>query len=75
MRSRQRRFASHTGVPVEMPKRFASTDAGDGDRRVRTDGRDDDRPTAQGGLELLLDGGEIGIEVEEQPAERARRRS
>ena len=46
-----------------------------GDRHggVAADGGDDDRSAAQSRLKLLLDAGEIAVEIQEQPAQRARR--
>jgi hypothetical protein len=37
---------------------------------IGIDGRDDHRPAANGGIELLFDAGEIAVEIEMQPAER-----
>ena len=45
---------------------------GDGDGGVAVYGRDEDGFAAQFGLELLFDARDIAVQVEEQPAQRAR---
>ncbi len=42
---------------------------GDGTGGVRHDGNDGDGAVAEVGAELLFDGGEVGVEVEEEPVE------
>jgi hypothetical protein len=68
--------------PLRLPNRRAGRDAvafsfvrsGDRDSGVAADRRDDDRLAAQMGLQLLLDAREIAVQIEEQPAQGARRK-
>ena len=46
----------------------------DADGCVGHHGNDADRPAAQFGADLLLDGGEVGVEIDEEPVDARGRR-
>jgi hypothetical protein len=79
----RRRDQDVAALALRFPDRRAGGDAvalgldrcGDRDRGVGIDRRDDHRPAAKRRIELLLDAGEIAVEIEEQPAQRPRRES